>query len=328
MISCDIIFLFMQLPSNKVGLVLIIVVLSIASTIFFTKINTPQKLADLKTVDLLVERNTTTTDKASDVDKDGLFEWQEELYGSDSNNSDTDGDGTSDGEEIQLKRDPTIPGPNDPLLTTKDYFDTEVDMSKFATGTVTEKLSIDLFSQYLNLKKSNELTEEKQTELVSSVAKNAVEGAEIKDFYFKENLNTVQSTPESVKKYGDDFAQVSIKYYTKLDSLKNLPEDSYLREISAVYADFASELAQINTPGVTADVHIKIVNRIYQTGTLIKTLIDAKTDPLVVMVAIGHHQKVVASDAQLYTSLAEYFKSNGIIFDNASTIRFWNYFEN
>jgi hypothetical protein len=318
----------MQLPSNKVGLVLIIVVLGIASTIFFTKINAPQKLADLKTVDLLVERNTTTTDKAGDADKDGLFEWQEELYGSDSNNPDTDGDGTFDGEEIQLKRDPTIEGPNDPLLTTKDYFNTQVDMSNFATGTVIEKLSVDLFSQYLNLKKNNELTEEKQTELVSSAAKTAVEGAEIKDFYFKENLNIAQSTIESVEKYGDDFAQVSIKYYTKLDSLKSLPEAAYLKAISDVYFDFSSELAQIDTPGVAADVHIKIVNRIYQTGTLIRTLVDSKTDPLVIMVAIGHHQKVVDSDAQLYTSLAEYFKTNGIIFDNATTIRFWNYFEN
>lgn len=318
----------MQLPSNKVGLTLIIVVLGVASTIFFTKIGTPQKIVDLQNVDLLVERNTNTGFKSGDTDEDGLLDWQEELYGSDVRIKDTDGDGTNDGDEIQLKRDPIVAGPNDPLLTTKDFFDMDVDMTAFATGTITEKLSVDLFSQYLNLKKNNEFTEEKQAELINSIAQNAIESTETKDYFVKEDMNMVQSTLESVKKYGEEFAQISTSYYIKMDNLRNLPESSYLSEISGVYSEFAQSLADIEVPGVAVDVHLELSNRIYETGRMLEAVSKSNTDPVVAMVAIGKHQASASNDLQLYTSLAKYFSSNGIIFDDTISINFWNYYKN
>ncbi len=41
-----------------------------------------------------------------DSDNDGLPDWQEELYGTDPNNPDTDGDGYSDSQEVELSRNP------------------------------------------------------------------------------------------------------------------------------------------------------------------------------------------------------------------------------
>ena len=41
-----------------------------------------------------------------DTDEDELPDWEEKLYGTDMNNSDTDGDGATDGEEIRLGRNP------------------------------------------------------------------------------------------------------------------------------------------------------------------------------------------------------------------------------
>lgn len=49
----------------------------------------------------------------ADSDADGLFDWEEALWGTDAGNSDTDADGTSDGAEISLNRDPTKAGPGD-----------------------------------------------------------------------------------------------------------------------------------------------------------------------------------------------------------------------
>ena len=50
-----------------------------------------------------------------DADKDGLKYWEEALWKTDPNNPDTDGDGTSDGQEVKEGRDPNVAGPDDKL---------------------------------------------------------------------------------------------------------------------------------------------------------------------------------------------------------------------
>lgn len=74
---------------------------------------------------------TTTTDKSSDtldgvdiisnasagsdIDGDGLLDWEEELWRTDPKNPDTDGDGTPDGEEVDNNRHPNVARPNDEI---------------------------------------------------------------------------------------------------------------------------------------------------------------------------------------------------------------------
>ena len=55
-------------------------------------------------------------DKNSDVDHDGLPDWQEQIYSSNPCKKDTDGDGYPDGLEVSAGYDPTKPAPNDELV--------------------------------------------------------------------------------------------------------------------------------------------------------------------------------------------------------------------
>lgn len=50
-----------------------------------------------------------------DPDHDGLKDWEEKIYQTNPNKSDTDGDGYLDGEEVAAGYDPTKPAPNDQL---------------------------------------------------------------------------------------------------------------------------------------------------------------------------------------------------------------------
>lgn len=52
-----------------------------------------------------------------DPDGDGLTNADESYWDTDFQNPDTDGDGTPDGEEVKLKRNPAIPAPDDNLLS-------------------------------------------------------------------------------------------------------------------------------------------------------------------------------------------------------------------
>ena len=54
-------------------------------------------------------------DPSADNDGDGLSNSDEQLWGTNINNTDTDGDNFADGAEVAARHNPTIPGPNDLL---------------------------------------------------------------------------------------------------------------------------------------------------------------------------------------------------------------------
>lgn len=321
----DILAAYMQLPSNKVGFVLIFVVLAVASTIFFSKVQ-KNGWADLENVNLTIARNTSAAGTGTDTDSDGLTDWQETLYGSDRNNPDTDGDGTGDGEEVSAKRDPVKAGPDDALLLSEDMFNTVLDYSPVASGTPTEKMSIDLFTQYVNLTRNQGLTEESQQELVNQIAQKTVSQVDFKPHYASSDLTITGSSPDGVKAYGTIFAETALANLTYMDSLKSLPDTQYIPRITAAYREYADEMAAIEVPDVAQEIHLKIINSIYQTSDLIELLVETEQDPVTALVALGVHQ-ASGNDDYLYTSMADYFKNNDILFDDTNVTRFWNYFE-
>lgn len=62
--------------------------------------------------------SVSSRDQTEDSDQDGLSDLLENLYTSNPRQPDSDGDGTLDGAEVAVDRDPTVAGPNDALATT------------------------------------------------------------------------------------------------------------------------------------------------------------------------------------------------------------------
>ncbi len=77
----------------------------------------PQEKGELAASETVAAGRTSKepsrADALSDADGDRLFNWEERLWGSDAENPDTDGDGTTDGEEADAGRNPLVPGPDD-----------------------------------------------------------------------------------------------------------------------------------------------------------------------------------------------------------------------
>lgn len=95
---------------KKIPLIAIIVgiILIIGGAIFVLKY--PDK-------ESLLSKNSSKISKENlqDSDNDGLKDWEEELYRTNSNNPDTDGDGYLDGEEVDSGHNPLIKAPGDKL---------------------------------------------------------------------------------------------------------------------------------------------------------------------------------------------------------------------
>lgn len=318
-----------KIPSNKVGFVFILVVLVVAATIFGTKIkdNIPKPL-ELKNVELVIERKNQENLKSGDSDNDGLVDWLEEFYKSDPKNSDTDGDGTSDGEEVEKDRDPSVAGPNDPLITRKDLINTEANFENFVPGTVTDKVSVELFSEYLMLKKQGILKPEDEARLVEDLSKKVAQSATLKPKYAATDLSITESTKNTITIYGDRTAQVSLDAFIQMDTYKYLKENQYIAKIAQEYKVYAQSLSQVTVPTVFEEVHLALINQIYNTSVLFDSMINADSDPLSSLVIMTQYQNISLNEDELYTILSDYFKNNGIIFDTETTRNFWKNFGN
>lgn len=317
-----------NVPGNKVGIVLVLVVLVVALTIFGTKLKFNVPVKELQNVELIVERKTNSDFKSGDKDEDKLPDWLEEFYKTDPNNSDTDGDGTKDGDEVEKDRDPAVAGPNDPLITRKDLMQTEADLTDFTPGTLTDKASVELFTQYLTLKKQGLLKQEDEAKMLENISKQVTQEAGLKPKYVEANLIVTESTKDTITIYGDRVAQVALGAYSRMDGYKNLKDMAYLSQIAKEYKTYAQELSEVRVPGVTKDIHLQLINYVYNTGVFFESLVNADADPFASLVVISQFRAMQINDTQLYISLAQYFKNNAIIFDTESTNRFWNTFQN
>lgn len=318
----------MQLPSNKISalflVVVLLVVLIIAGDVVGDKLSSRDEIKQVD-ADIYLPRKTTNN-SSIDSDGDGLLDWQEKLYGSDPQNADTDGDGTDDGEEIREGRDPTIAGPDDELINTKTIINTELNVPGYTPGSLTDNLSKELFAQYLDLKSANSLYEGSEEDLATNLVGQVEQVTQIKVIYTKSDLNLVDPTDEAITKYGEEIAIIWIDYLNQIENSDSLSEDAYINFVSDTYIRAAQALSQISVPTVAENIHLELINNFYAYGVSLEELSLYETDPVRSLVAIRNSQQIYDDGLNLFTALEIYFDDNGIIFEDNQIVRFWNLF--
>lgn len=164
-----------------------------------------------------------------DSDGDGLYDWEEILWGTDPYNPDTDGDGTPDGEEVKLGRDPRAPGPDD-ILKPEDmpiYLRDDVEnLSAF------ELLYKETVNRVADLAKEGDVPRSTVEKIVSDLSGEIFLKTELRKKYQpSEILISTDNNKESVKEYVNLISQVSQVYDFNLSNEEVL--DIVINTISA-----------------------------------------------------------------------------------------------
>jgi len=268
-------------------------------------------------------------DKNKDSDNDGLPDWQETIWQTDSCKADTDGDGYLDGEEVSAGYNPVKPAPNDKLP------DTDQNRSRALPNNLTQALAQDLtqrmaqgemgvISDALNptsVNVSNQVIDKTIQEIVIK-AKQEFSLPNISD---EEIIISPNNNAEAVQSYAGKIVQAieqwedksSIKYDESIESESQIfyeaiqtKDFSQIDKCIKFYQGAAEEFKKIATPSDLKNIHKEQIGIFWITANIFKAVKQIDQDPLKTNLALEQYKATSNLLKQMLLKLADYLENN------------------
>jgi len=318
-------------PSKKIKIAMIIaiiIIMVIVITDIVKKHNADKKDKNQNAENVLsiqdvvkgnVNIKRTGTFSNIDTDEDGLFDWEEELRGTNPNNKDTDEDGTEDKDEINQNRNPLLAGPDDVLILPETEIDELFSNITYKEGTLSDQVGKTFMENYLKIGRNNSTQLNQFSEQLASEA--AIVG-KLPEKYSEINFRTFPNFEEDrVREYGNLFALYTIDYRVAFSNI-NLNAPNFLERINTVLDTYATRLGNLAVPRGAVAMHTTYANNIVKLNAIYKIL-DKSEDPLRAYYAVGQYEIISEEMPFLYRDIAAYFENSGIIFTDEELGIFW-----
>ncbi len=169
-----------------------------------------------------------------DSDNDGLRDWEEELYRSDPNNPDTDGDGYLDGEEVDSGHNPIVKSPGDKL----DFYPLPLGEKYNLTQKVLDEETMGAILEAYVLEKGEYIMDHPEVYSAESFAA-SVEKSTLEEI---SKRAVAEAFPQLLEKTGDTISEIPEIFDIKVvDQDINITEDNnqeaiklYLSQVSLI----------------------------------------------------------------------------------------------
>lgn len=180
-----------------------------------------------------------------DFDRDGISNSEEEVLGTDPKNPDSDGDGYSDGVEIESGYNPLITAPGDRIIKEKEPVQFVAVNSQ--TTNVTKKISEDVVSFIADSQESGntDITSEEFSDVISDainkeVAFTQTPPVDISEIAIQEQECDGKSTKECKEKT----KEAIIEYFTAMSYVfvSSFPQDFFNKQIDVFQAEMMSQI--------------------------------------------------------------------------------------
>lgn len=321
----------MEMPSKKVSILLILVVLvvtaTISSSVYFKGADADNIILQSDPNDpdnLLVAKNNKTIE-ITDSDEDGLADWEETLHGTDPNNKDTDGDGANDKEEIDSGRDPLEVGPGKPPSNDFIVLDKPI-YENYVEGTLSDRVAKNLATNFFQFKYNDTLSSSNAEELVNAISSSVEQITDTPNTYNFDRLRIAKNpSKEEIKFYGNSLATLQAGFMESLIAVNSITDSKqHLASVAQVYRNFSTQIINLTVPETIAQTHLNLANNFDLIGQQISSLKDSEKDPVLGLFAVQTYQSAHNQQAVLYKTISNYFKQNGILFDNNDVGSIWN----
>lgn len=282
-----------------------------------------EKIADSSSVNLA--KKALEAASAEDDDNDGLMNWEETLWGTDSKKADTDGDATKDGEEVKANRNPLKAGPNDKLATASMGASVNTNSGATDTGTNTQtaQLSRELFANYIAAKQSGEtLDADTQAKIIEQTFGNKSLVAPAK-VYSTSDIKI--SASGDLKTYGNTLGAAfhagnkqstedEIEILQKALASGSGTEIAKLDPIIFDYTAILQKIIATPVPQTYANTHLELVNNLSKVLTDVKGFRGMFDDPIVGLMTVGNYYKDIELMRTSVENIKNIFSQNGVTF--------------
>ncbi len=317
----------MEKPSKQVTAVLIISISIILGALlikykpFSSLTFTSEKSPEIK--DLTVGTGAQNTIEI-DSDEDGLKDWEEILWKSDSKNKDSDNDGTNDGDEVKQGRNPMIKGPND--KNTEESGEGSF-LKTGGNGTseenISQKFTTAFLSDFTYLESTGNLNNETKTQLIQKFTEGADGAFPFKKYDLSSLSVDLNPTQEELKFYATTIATLQTNTLVSISKSSPLIERD-LDVMADIYKKLMEDfLAVQNVPSVLAPAHLQIINNYSASSEAFRALKRAKDDPIKASLAMNVYKSLGDLHYALLLKMAKYFNENGIIFNDEEIGSYW-----
>ncbi len=261
---------------------------------------------------------------AKDSDNDGLKDWEEQLWKTDLQNPDSDADGTVDGAEIKLGRNPLVAGPNDKLdsTTVAEKINTETD----ADLSDTEKFSRELFLKIIAAEQSQNPSQADFQNFLDATMANEVAAQKATLYTAGDFRVDTEETPETIKAYGNAIATIlktpppqKLEYEIDIVNRAEANKDpSELKKLNAnitAHKIVESALLKLTVPKSAVQVHLALINGASGMAWSLTGLSYILTDPLKALPGVARYPQNFQDFFSAIHSLRDYLKNTNTVFD-------------
>lgn len=284
------------LPSKKLSIFLLIFLVILFSLFFFNKNKYSKNEApNIKNI-------SASTLVLNDQDMDGLYDWEESLWGTDPKQKDSDKDGVNDKEETEIKK-------NELGITTNQ---------EDSSANQTDQLAKEIFSLAVSLNQNGLLTQEGVENLTKILGDQILTTEEIENPESEIQVLTTENTPENKEKYktsvlktievaknkgfGGELTEFSKIIAEESDNTENL------EKISQTYSDLADELIKIKVPEEISSIHKSLISELIRTSLSINLMSNYYSDPILSLRGIFLYKKYSDNVEKHLYSLLSYFQ--------------------
>jgi hypothetical protein len=256
-----------------------------------------------------------------DSDGDTLADWEEALWRTDPNNPDTDGDGISDGEEIDLDRNPHVEWPDD--LLSENAASSGNLVSENEEVTLTEKFGRELFSGYVSLINNPRFQGDKTEVLYSLLDQNASSVPPATDYTLSDIRTADQNSNSFLRNYGN--AMVTnfqsggltneIPIIASIFQTENKEDKDKLLEIVNTNKEILNKNLGTVAPKEAELLHLALINSHNKVIDSLENILMIGKDPLVAVVGIGQYSNSTEEFDSTFKDFRKYFSINNIIFN-------------
>lgn len=236
-----------------------------------------------------------------DTDEDGVYDWEEGLWGTNPRDTDSNDDGVSDGEDIEARR-------------RKIQADNNIQESELRDGTLsqTEIFARQFIATASLVDQAGGLSPEALSTFSDSL-KNSIESSTIKDPFTLIDINlgtvTAETYKASLKAAFDPYLKANIM---ELETIHQYAQGSAsaeanLKRLTTLYTDMSNAFIKMEAPHNAAGPHLGLVNNTAKITIALLNIQQLETDPLLAMLGLRQYNDYSAALERSINALSDYF---------------------